>query len=804
MTDTSTQPELFRMASRPLISGVNCTFSPNRSKLLHRWYPYLEGFSEDFVLALLDEFGSTAEIVHDPFAGTGTTPIVSALNGRISTYCEINPFMRLVIDAKIKGLQKVIHCIDDFIRYTKVILDTAIDNKPDTQDAKRQLSIAFGDRRYFEDSRLRELIALQRSIADTEPTFSTFRLLANLALASIVVDNSLLIRAGDLRYRKPNELPTIIGSPINDFHEQLDQITADLNSVSKQDFGSVSLLSNSALDIPRSISTTDLIITSPPYLNGTNYFRNTKLELWITNLIENERDLRTLRDEAIAAGINNITNRSRKPHLFSYVEEVTAQLDKVAYDRRIPELIRRYFSDAYIWLNNLHLLLRPGGLALIDIGDSRFAGVPVKTDQLLSKVSSEIGFELEEARFLRERRSRDGTDLKQVLLVLKKPITNLASRSATESIGSKAAQFKSQLPHQKKPLNSRNWGHKWHSLCSYQGKLKPAIAYTLVREFTLPGEVILDPMSGAGTIPLEACLQGRIGWGNDLQDLAFILTHAKVDYQDPFDVIKVAEDLIIWIDRYQSEQDPNLYKEFGFNGRLSEYYHADTYQEILAAREYIRVHPVTSWEQSFVYASLLHILHGNRPYALSRRSHPVIPFKPSGPTEYRPVAPRLMDKIGRMLNQGWPKQARAGKAFHQDLFDLPFSQEVDIVITSPPFAGSTRFFISNWIRLWMAGWEPDNFNIYKEKFIEQRQRNSLTVYRDFFKICHQWLKPNGRLIMHVGQNNTWDMATDLELMARDWFKLVYKFNESVIGKEKFGIRDQGSTKNHQYLFMVRT
>ena len=32
----------------------------------------------------------------------------------------------------------------------------------------------------------------------------------------------------------------------------------------------------------------DGVITSPPYLNGTNYFRNTKLELWFMNFINDE------------------------------------------------------------------------------------------------------------------------------------------------------------------------------------------------------------------------------------------------------------------------------------------------------------------------------------------------------------------------------------------------------------------------------------------------------------------------------------------------------------------------------------
>jgi len=43
-----------------------------------------------------------------------------------------------------------------------------------------------------------------------------------------------------------------------------------------------------------------------------------------------------------------------------------------------------------------------------------------------------------------------------------------------------------------------------HSLCSYQGKLKPGIAYFLVSWFTEPGDTVLDRIAGIGTIPCEA------------------------------------------------------------------------------------------------------------------------------------------------------------------------------------------------------------------------------------------------------------------------------------------------------------
>ena len=50
----------------------------------------------------------------------------------------------------------------------------------------------------------------------------------------------------------------------------------------------------------------DAVITSPPYLNGTNYFRNTKLELWFLRYIQFENDLRFFRDQALTSGINDV------------------------------------------------------------------------------------------------------------------------------------------------------------------------------------------------------------------------------------------------------------------------------------------------------------------------------------------------------------------------------------------------------------------------------------------------------------------------------------------------------------------
>lgn len=76
---------------------------------------------------------------------------------------------------------------------------------------------------------------------------------------------------------------------------------------------------------------------------------------------------------------------------------------------------------------------------------------------------------------------------------------------------------------------STRWGHPLHSLCSYMAMFPPSLPHYFIHKFTEPGDTVLDPFSGRGTTPLQACLNGRVGLGNDLNPLAYVLTRAKVD-----------------------------------------------------------------------------------------------------------------------------------------------------------------------------------------------------------------------------------------------------------------------------------
>ncbi len=785
--------------------GTHGTFSPNHSERVHRWYPYLEGFSSTFVQSLLNEFASPSSRVLDPFAGSGTTILVAASCGLVPFYYEINPFMRLIIDSKVNGLRLAAKQEGSLVTYFRELEQYAQTHLPSKDEAEQEQSSAFGDRRFFVGSRLAEVVAIKRAVNLFKAPNASIKNLARLALGAIAVNCSEMRRAGDLRYRTDGEKLAKTFSVFAVFHAKLAEIINDI-SLDHTELSPATCLGESILDKQSYSDYTDVVITSPPYLNGTNYFRNTKLELWLTGFLSNEKELGHYCDQAVAAGINNVSSRGRKPGVIPEVEKVAKKLDKATYDVRIPELVRRYFSDSQIWLSNIYRLLKSGGTAIVDIGDSRFAGVNVDTPKLLQFVAEQQGFHCIEVRSVRARRSKDGSKLRQVLLILKKEPkkTTGVSRNGsknTNEFRDSAVRFNKELPHLNAPYASRNWGHGLHSLCSYQGKLKPAIAHFLVSWFSKPGETVLDPMSGSGTVPLEAFLQGRRALGNDLQELGFILTRAKVERGSSAQVHSVLDQLFSHIEDTKAGQDPNAYASFGFNGKVPEYFHRETYQELLAARNFLIKHPCTSWNQALVYSALLHILHGNRPYALSRRSHPVTPFKPIGETEYRPIRTRLLEKCRRSLALETSEDTATGIATKVSFTQLPYRCEVDVVITSPPFAASTRFYVANWMRLWLAGWEPEDFKTRPAQFLEYQQRESLDVYNEFFRSSALWLKPKGRLIMHVGRTRKLNMAQELIQRCTPLFEVVHWFDEDVVGREKFGIRDQGATLSHQYLFL---
>lgn len=90
-----------------LIRPMDGTFKNNFDIPIHRWYPYIEGFSINFVRSILSNYSQNIT-VYDPFNGSGTTTLTASTMGIKSYASEVNPFMRFIANTKVNTVKSII------------------------------------------------------------------------------------------------------------------------------------------------------------------------------------------------------------------------------------------------------------------------------------------------------------------------------------------------------------------------------------------------------------------------------------------------------------------------------------------------------------------------------------------------------------------------------------------------------------------------------------------------------------------------------------------------------------------------
>jgi hypothetical protein len=387
-------------------------FKANRDAPFHRWVHLTEGFSARLVAGELAR-NPDARLVYDPFGGTGTTPLVAAEMGRVGTWAEVNPYLREAANVKIAAAcastQEREEAAAGLLRLLS--LGPLADEEADEE---HPLAVANEARDFFSSDALGELLGwLRRFDAAT----GLARRIGLLSVATSAIHASNMKRAVDLRRMTETELLKTRPAASDTVRDRVWLMISDLTGTPVATGTGINVSADARV-LPADFGPVDLVVTSPPYLNGTNYCRNTKLELLLLGLIESEDDLMGIRSRSVTAGINNVSKRIREPSVIAAVEEVAVKLDECAYDVRIPRMIRAYFSDMQLVFATTRGVMKPGGRMVLDIGDSRFAGVHVDVPELLGLIAEGVGWEIDEVEVIRNRVAKDRNPLCQKLLRL--------------------------------------------------------------------------------------------------------------------------------------------------------------------------------------------------------------------------------------------------------------------------------------------------------------------------------------------------------------------------------------------------
>jgi DNA modification methylase len=398
------------------------TFNENGNKHVHRWSPYVQGFSSTFVKAMIDRYEiKPGMCIADPFLGSGTVTVCAKMSGINSIGIEVMPLMAFM--ARVKTVWNT--DTQKLKRESLSIIETA-KTGPDNFD----IPFLSETKRQFTPLVLDKLLRLRWAIEQREPNDITN--LFRLAFASILIDVSKLYRGPSLGYTKKwfeKDAPYVR------FQSKIDQVIEDLKYVDDlgNKFGKVKIVVGDAKEYrfkPESIS---FAITSPPYINGMDYALNYKIEIAWLRFASNYDELNQLREKMIAC--DNLTRAFvqefsksewlvQDEWLSTIVNTMGDNLAKKTISRRkdMNIIVRKYFEDLRPVLQNIYEGLKPKGRFVMVVGDSLMSGVYIPADLILARIGKSIGFEIESIEIARQRRSGQRRDfvLRESIVVLSK------------------------------------------------------------------------------------------------------------------------------------------------------------------------------------------------------------------------------------------------------------------------------------------------------------------------------------------------------------------------------------------------
>ena len=389
----------------------------NRSAPIHRWVPWIAGFSQQFVADALGRCMADYGTVLDPFAGVGTTLVEADCAGHEAIGFEINPYATFASRTKLKAHRVDLNQLRDAIAEFWSFLEEA-----DRGSIEPRSNPPGGFRTrtpFYSPKVLRKVLFAQDFIRARTP--ATIGNLFRLAFAVTMVDYS------NHSYEPSLGRKATVGRPGVDDFPVMETIAGKAAQMAqdaawyrqarhrrRRKDGRV--FDGSFFDGYRALArhSVDLLVTSPPYLNNYHYNRNTRPHHYWLGFCASPRDLKRL--EALNFGTywQNARDRAtvaldpsiRDPAIHQAIAEVRSKnpAKGVYGGTGWANYATLYFNDCARFAAAAQWCLRPGATALVVVGNSILQGVPIPTDRFLASIAQSQGLEAVDIHIPRDTR----------------------------------------------------------------------------------------------------------------------------------------------------------------------------------------------------------------------------------------------------------------------------------------------------------------------------------------------------------------------------------------------------------------
>jgi len=400
----------------------------NNGGICHRWYNYLEDFPYYLIEEKIKEYNlNESSIIVEPFAGSGTTNVSSKLFNIKSYGFDANPLMAFISEVKtnwdidLKQLKKEViriskKFLNDIHNFDSLNIDRDFLDKMPKKELNQWLSLG-----------LQKEVVLLKNHINTIKTKSIRNLLL-LAMSRSALDASFVsFCPGTTFYpfRVKDEFWDIFTDKVVDIYNDLEKLQ-NLNS----DFKEVDIINDTCLNANKYIkkNSIDFLITSPPYPNDLEYTRQTRLELYLLDFVENMDDVQQIKRKMVKGSTKLIykdSNSAEQIKTFKSVIKISDLIYEQTKDKNwgfdYPRMVREYFGDMYLCLKEFLPLMKQDGHFLLVVGDQTIKGVYIPVCDILIEMAKKLGYSEGKKELFRIRRSTGhNIDLPEEIVILKK------------------------------------------------------------------------------------------------------------------------------------------------------------------------------------------------------------------------------------------------------------------------------------------------------------------------------------------------------------------------------------------------
>ena len=189
----------------------------------------------------------------------------------------------------------------------------------------------------------------------------------------------------------------------------------DLRTVSDRPAADVTIYHGNSKELTRVLPEhpkVSAVITSPPYPNRFSYARETRPHLFFFDFVRSARAVGQLETEAIGGTWGKATsvlasgvtpkNKLIQKLLAPYLRGIHGNGDLMA------NYVIKYFNNMYDHAGQVAEVCKKEARLAYVIGNSRFYGNPLPSDEILASIFGHFGFRLEGIERMRKRQSKTG------------------------------------------------------------------------------------------------------------------------------------------------------------------------------------------------------------------------------------------------------------------------------------------------------------------------------------------------------------------------------------------------------------